>query len=655
MLTRQTLRGLATDKVFDRGQDLYEAGAVKKLERPGPTRFLARVKGTYPYNTMAWLASGDIEFSCDCPYDFEGICKHCVALGLAIIDTYGASLSPVATVAGEPTDALVPALAAAWAAFPEIDKLRFLHQALSKSDDLARQFVAFGAAPVPSATPSVTPADLLNTLAERLTDTLSAMVFDEDFWEQSQAYDAYDEGNGLYTAGLEEISTELEPFVRELLGLARAGQLVLALRYWATASLAIFQVEEPALDDFGIFGDYGTDVLERWETDLQAAGWPQVLLAAVLPPAELAAALHWLGDYLANPPGQWTNFEESWLPLLLAFAADAGAAPQLAEALQKAKLSPAARTHLTLHTARTLADDAAWAAAAETLLPTNADVAQQLLYFYHSQGDAPARLRTAEKAFATWPDRFGGIVLDTFTPETAPVLYRAALRHRALANHSLPDFALLRPLLSTAEMAGFVQAAVGSARASLHGVAFAADLLAQQGDPNALREFVLGLEWLSVSRLDDMDRALARLAALNPLPLMLELETRLPAYLAGRANAKRGHVLYQRLASWLATTRRAAPPPHRAPCCAWPASCARSSAPCTACAMPCARPACCPRQSYQRKNQSLKGGAGSSAAVKKRYLNCCFAVVSQRASSGARTARTEPPSSDSGLSQTHAP
>ncbi len=559
MFTRQTLRRLASDKVFDRGQDLYEAGAVKKLERPGPTRFLARVKGTYSYNTMAWLSSGDVEFSCDCPYDFEGICKHCVALGLAILDKYGASL-PAAAAETTASNALAPALAAAWAARPEADKLHFLHQALAKSDDLARQFLAFGAAPVSAVAPAApAAADLLDTLAERLTDTLSALVFDEDFWEQSQAYDAYDEGDGLYTAGLEEISTELEPFVLELQGLARAGQLVLALRYWATASLAIFQVEEPALDDFGIFGDYGTDVLERWETDLQAAGWPQVLLAAVLPPAELTAALHWLGEYLANPPGQWTNFEESWLPLLLAFAADASAAPQLAEVLQKARLSPEARTRLTLHTARTQADDHAWAAAAETLLPTDADVAQQLLYFYHSQGDTSARLRTAEKAFATWPDRFGGFVLTTFTPETAPALYRAALRHRALANASLPDFALLRPLLSAAEVAGFVQAAVGRARASHHGVAFAADLLAQQADTNALREFVLGLEWLSVSRLDEMERALARLAVLSPLPLMLELETRLPAYLAGRANARRGHVLYQRLAGWLATTRRAAP------------------------------------------------------------------------------------------------
>jgi len=560
MFTRQTLRRLASDKVFDRGQDLYEAGAVKKLERPGPTRFLARVKGTYSYNTMAWLASGDVEFSCDCPYDFEGICKHCVALGLAILDKYGASLPATAAAETDPANALAPALAAAWDARPEADKLRFLHQALAKSDDLARQFLAFGAVPVPAAAPAASAsADLLDTLAERLTDTLSALVFDEDFWEQSQAYDTYGESDGLYAAGLEEISTELEPFVLELQGLARAGQLVLALRYWATASLAIFQVEEPALDDFGIFGDYGTDVLERWETDLRAAGWPQVLLAAVLPPAELTAALRWLGDYLANPPGQWTNFEESWLPLLLAFAADASAAPQLAEALQNARLSPEARARLTLHTARTLPDDAAWAAAAETLLPTDASVAQQLLYFYHSQGDGAARLRTAEKAFATWPDRFGGFVLTTFTPETAPALYRAALRHRALANASLPDFALLRPLLSAAEVAGFVQAAVGRARASHHGVAFAADLLAQQADTNALREFVLGLEWLNVSRLDEMERALARLATLNPLPLMLELETRLPAYLAGRANAKRGHALYHRLASWLVTTRHAAP------------------------------------------------------------------------------------------------
>ncbi|WP_345237080.1 hypothetical protein [Hymenobacter saemangeumensis] len=558
MFTRQTLRRLATNKIFARGEELWAAGTVKKLERTAPTRFAARVRGTYSYQTLAWLASGEVEFSCDCPYEFEGICKHAVALGLAILDTYADSLGNLTTTMPPEAGSLTPALAAAWAVCSDADKLRFLEQALAKSDDLARQFLAYGAAPATQSVRSES-EDGLDTLAERLTDTLSALDFGEELWERHDAYNTYDEGDVLLTSALADVDDALAPFIAELLVLARGGQLTRALRYWATACAAVYQVEEPASDEYSLFDDYGEDLLRQWHEQLQGAGWPNVLLAAVLPPAELKAALKWLGDYLTKPPAQWPEFEASWLPLLLALAADTAAAPLLTKALSKAPLSPETRARLTLQTARTIPDDAAWTEAAETLLPTDAGVAQQLLYFYLSQADRPALLRAASSAFTTWPDRFGDFILNTFTPAQAPDLYRAALRHRALANHSLPDFEQLRPLLKPDAITGFVQHAASRAATTHHGVAFAAALLAREGLTNALRDFVLGLEWTRIHPPQHAELALQHLAETDPTSLMLALETRLPAYLNGRANAKRGHVLYEQLARWLAVVRHAAP------------------------------------------------------------------------------------------------
>ena len=50
-----------------------------------------------------------------------------------------------------------------------------------------------------------------------------------------------------------------------------------------------------------------------------------------------------------------------------------------------------------------------------------------------------------------------------------------------------------------------------------------------------------------------------RLAETDPTSLMLELETRTRAYLYGRANAKRGAFLYDRIGRWLVSVRGAAP------------------------------------------------------------------------------------------------
>ena len=171
----------------------------------------------------------------------------------------------------------------------------------------------------------------------------------------------------------------------------------------------------------------------------------------------------------------------------------------------------------------------------------------------------PARLRVATKAFTTWPDQFGDHVLGNFAPDQAPDRYRNALRHRALTNQSLDDFAHLRPLLAPAEIAGFVQAAVALAKARRGSLAFAAELLACESNTAALREFVLGLEWLFATPTSQMDRVLTLLAETDPTALMLELETRTRAYLTGRADARRGAVLYQAIARWLALVRRVAP------------------------------------------------------------------------------------------------
>ena len=555
MFTRQTLRQLANATSFSRGQSYYNDGAVTRLRREGDT-FHAVVHGSRSYRVTLRLAPAGPECTCTCPYDWDGICKHSVALGLAVLDGYQATdLVPAATgTAPVASGQLAAEVKATWAARRKGDKLRFLKQALAKSDDLARQFLGYGGQPM-----AASDDDLLADLPARLTETLETLEFDEELWENSEGYYEDDEGEGLQEAADELLRETLAPFVAELLRVARAGQLTTGLRYWATANAAIFQIDEPASDEYDTFGHYGTDVLHHWHADLEAAGWPQVLLAAVLPPAELQAALKWLGQYLAKPTGSWSEFEASWQPLLLALAADPAAAPLLTEALAAAQLSADTRAHLRLRLARTLPNDAAWAQAAETLLPTDPAVAQELLHFYLRQADQPRLLRAATTAFTTWPDRFGSFVLSNFSPVQAPDLFRAALRHRALANSSREDFARLRPLLTPAAIPAFVREAVAAAQQRRGSVAFAAELLAAETGVAALRAFVLSLEWLYITPAQEMDAALALLATADPTALLVALETRSRAYLNGHAGAKRGGPLYGAIGRWLALAHAAGP------------------------------------------------------------------------------------------------
>jgi uncharacterized Zn finger protein len=82
LLTRDSLRNLAGDRSFQRGDDYFKRGCVKDLAI-GWDRLSARVSGREAYYVDLWAEGEQLQSSCTCPLGMEGIfCKHCVAVGL---------------------------------------------------------------------------------------------------------------------------------------------------------------------------------------------------------------------------------------------------------------------------------------------------------------------------------------------------------------------------------------------------------------------------------------------------------------------------------------------------------------------------------------------------------------------------------------------
>lgn len=85
ILSEDEIEELATSKVMERGHDLFDDGALSELVCQG-TEISALCEGSEyePYELRAELTSQGIgKTYCTCPYDYEGICKHLVALLLA--------------------------------------------------------------------------------------------------------------------------------------------------------------------------------------------------------------------------------------------------------------------------------------------------------------------------------------------------------------------------------------------------------------------------------------------------------------------------------------------------------------------------------------------------------------------------------------------
>src|SRR5579872_160815 len=82
---RQLLRRLGGSTSFRRGEDYFSDGHVRSLEEHRGA-VVAKVEGTETYRVRLWLEKRELAYSCSCPASEDGsFCKHCVAVGLAII------------------------------------------------------------------------------------------------------------------------------------------------------------------------------------------------------------------------------------------------------------------------------------------------------------------------------------------------------------------------------------------------------------------------------------------------------------------------------------------------------------------------------------------------------------------------------------------
>lgn len=85
MDTLENIEAIAPYKIFVRGEEYYEEGAVKELEETDSGKWEATVCGTDEYNIDIWLEENEIvDWNCDCSYDEGDICKHVIAALFAI-------------------------------------------------------------------------------------------------------------------------------------------------------------------------------------------------------------------------------------------------------------------------------------------------------------------------------------------------------------------------------------------------------------------------------------------------------------------------------------------------------------------------------------------------------------------------------------------
>lgn len=545
MLTKALLQQLANSTSYQRGEAYFRSGAVRRVQREGD-RFTGRVAGSELYRVSLSLAGREPEFECSCPYDYDGLCKHAVAFGLAVLDQFGPNLS----TATPPTAATPPApdLTPLWQQTTADQKLAFLRQLLDKQPDLRAQLAQFVGAS--EAKPTET-ADL-DTISTAVFEALSDLRFDDEELDMDE-YDYYSEEAPDAEPLIEEV---LNPYADQVTKALREGRLADGMTVLLGVYEGVFSATEPEADEYGVIGDYPTETWAVWNRLLEPAY--NQLTGRVLHPQQIGLALGQLADRIrffdeteANPEDLYYDLKE-FEPLLLALVTDMPSARAVQSAIEAHGWQKLGTEYVQLRVADVLRDPDLWLQTADRFADRDVVIARQLLQRQQQAGDLPTLLRSLHRLTARFPNAFDDFILAhldavPLAPGPDLTLYLTALENRCRGNGDLGDYRKLREFYPETERRRFADSLKPTGGyGAVHHPLFYAQVLHLEGRHADLLAWLKTLSWLNVQQLP----AILKLAAQHHPNECMDLAMERATHLL--ENGQRGRAVYEHIAGWLA-------------------------------------------------------------------------------------------------------
>lgn len=558
MLTKTLLQHLATGSSFSRGESYFDNDSVRKINRNANT-FTAKVDGSQRYTVSLTLNATGPDFTCSCPYELVGICKHSVALGLAVLDEFGPELARSSaddagiqwfSPTGEPA-----AGNDLWQRVSDDDKLRFLAQLLDKKPELKTQLALFAGVvtPVPVGKPDKTlSADVIcSEVCEQLTDLRfddDSLDFDQDDWYSEESPDP-----------TPLIADVLQPYAEKVVIALREGRLTDAITLYMGVYEGTQAATEPDSDEYSIIDNYPGQAWEVWH-ELLLTIYAEMALR-VFSTDQLRQALQQLADRIRafeeleddEDPDDDDYVEalygynlKAFEPLLIALVTEETSAQVMHEAITQNGWQGFGTEYVQLHIANKRKDPEAWLKIAGQFAPTDLTIGLQLLDKLRQMGDKPTlitQLHRLSKPFAGQLDKFilEHLSITDLQPGRDQKLYLDALATRCRRLGQLPDYLLLREYYTPDKRRAFA-----NELASSYNSLFYLQVLHTEGRMDELLPVVEKMAWHHARSMPDI---LALVAPLYPTDCMAL--TRKKAF-SSLETGKRDRGLYALIASWVA-------------------------------------------------------------------------------------------------------
>lgn len=567
MLTNAILRQLATSTTYSRGEGYFYNENVRRIKRTGDT-FTAKVSGSENYYVTLTLSPSGPEFSCSCPYYYEGICKHEVALGLAVLDEFGPVLEASAPSAA--ANSATPHVSAEtlWQVATTDQKLNFLRQLLDKQPDLREQlsgFIGFRreAAVAPELT-KTSSADI-EKICTDVYKALSKIRFDEStLIDYDDHYnDPYSEEGPDPAPPVKEV---LQPYADKVIKALREGRLTEAMPVYLGVYEGTQTATEAKDDEFSVVDDYPELSWGVWN-ELLTDAYAQ-LATRVLHPDQIRLALQLVADRVTvfdhadDAPNEADDEsdEEFCLyanlrmmePLLLAIVTDAPSARAVQEAINQHKWTGRGTEYILLRIADTLDDPDTWIERADQFADDDSKIAEQLLERRRKSGDLPALLTDLHRFTKRFPNVFNAFVVEhlddkKLTPGPDLDLFLTALEAHCRAQGKLADYLRLRAYWTETQRNTFANCLNPRTGGSyMAHPLFYAQVLHTENRSNELLIWLKGLDWQYSHQLPNILPILAETHPADCMQLVAQKSIDL------LETGKKGRTLYGSIAGWLA-------------------------------------------------------------------------------------------------------
>ncbi|MFN7116665.1 MAG: SWIM zinc finger domain-containing protein [Saprospiraceae bacterium] len=448
------LRTMAESAVFQRGEDIYRAQPIK-VNKDGAI-YTAKVWGTARYEVVINLEEEEPICSCTCPYDYGDICKHIVAVGLAIIDNkvHTNNRTPDFIEDAEIEETPEPDFYRTVFLEAKLStQAAFLKQLFEKNTAIREQFLHF----IKADKPAFQKDDILK-IRDIIHQKLNTLEVEYD-------YNEYDyEGNGMYDSGLAAIEEVVTPYFKNADTKLHQGNLTGAVAVLAGVYEACHNLEAPLLADeyeWEMFSDFESDVMGIFIGQLQELS--NHLPNIIIDPINLTKAINIIFErinYYTEDPASRSHpmvYDlKEWEPLLLQLLIDKQIAKDLYNMLQEEELIDDSTANIVLKIAELTGDEALWLKTAEANAPHDPKIALQLLNKYYEAINMDAFYKIATAVYDTHQNIISSYLADIIMPERDRPFYMKVMQHHTRLYKSIEHYKRLREVMNPAEKERFI-------------------------------------------------------------------------------------------------------------------------------------------------------------------------------------------------------